>query len=123
MSLASIKFRRGHVPNFSSSRGIARFISERFGTTHGSRSKSRSFFGIPLGQLNPNLARWFEKNGFQSWQIAIGDVTAAGHWLVAQGIADRRSLGSLAGPMGAMRLSSPRSRSLNCSRRLSQSRR
>jgi len=45
------------------------------------------------GQLNPNLARWFEKNGFQSWQIAIGDVTAAGHWLVAQGSADSAKLG------------------------------
>ncbi|WP_293881881.1 S9 family peptidase [Sphingomonas sp.] len=31
---------------------------------------------------------WFEKNGFQSWQIAIGDVTDAGRWLVKQGIAN-----------------------------------
>jgi dipeptidyl aminopeptidase/acylaminoacyl peptidase len=36
---------------------------------------------------------WFEKNGFQSWRIAIGDVIAAGHWLVSQGIADPARLG------------------------------
>jgi dipeptidyl aminopeptidase/acylaminoacyl peptidase len=36
---------------------------------------------------------WFEKNGFQSWRIAIGDVLAAGHWLVSQGIADPAKLG------------------------------
>ena len=30
---------------------------------------------------------WFEKNGFQSWKTAIGDVNAAGKWLQAQGIA------------------------------------
>ncbi|MGB9332062.1 MAG: S9 family peptidase [Steroidobacteraceae bacterium] len=36
---------------------------------------------------------WFQKNGFRSWQVAIGDVTAAGHWLVSQGIADPAKLG------------------------------
>lgn len=30
---------------------------------------------------------WFQKNGFQSWQTAIGDVNDAGRWLQAQGIA------------------------------------
>jgi dipeptidyl aminopeptidase/acylaminoacyl peptidase len=30
---------------------------------------------------------WFQKNGFQSWQTAIGDVNDAGRWLVSQGIA------------------------------------
>ena len=30
---------------------------------------------------------WFQKNGFQSWKTAIGDVNAAGRWLEAQGIA------------------------------------
>lgn len=30
---------------------------------------------------------WFEKNGFRSWPIAIGDVLDGGRWLVAQGIA------------------------------------
>lgn len=32
-------------------------------------------------------AEWFQKNGFQSWRTAIGDVNDAGRWLVSQGIA------------------------------------
>jgi len=36
---------------------------------------------------------WFQKNGFRSWRIAIGDILAAGHWLVGQGIADPSKLG------------------------------
>jgi dipeptidyl aminopeptidase/acylaminoacyl peptidase len=35
---------------------------------------------------------WFQKNGFQSWRTAIGDVNDAGRWLVAQGIADPAKL-------------------------------
>jgi dipeptidyl aminopeptidase/acylaminoacyl peptidase len=35
---------------------------------------------------------YFAKNGFQSWQVAIGDVTDAGRWLVKQGIADPAKL-------------------------------
>jgi len=31
---------------------------------------------------------WYQKNGFRSWRTAIGDVTDAGRWLVAQKIAD-----------------------------------
>jgi dipeptidyl aminopeptidase/acylaminoacyl peptidase len=31
---------------------------------------------------------WYQKNGFQSWRTAIGDVNDAGRWLVSQGIAD-----------------------------------
>lgn len=31
--------------------------------------------------------KWFQKNGFQSWKTAIGDVDDAGRWLVKQGIA------------------------------------
>jgi dipeptidyl aminopeptidase/acylaminoacyl peptidase len=31
---------------------------------------------------------WFQDRGFKSWQVAIGDILDAGHWLVAQGIAD-----------------------------------
>jgi dipeptidyl aminopeptidase/acylaminoacyl peptidase len=30
---------------------------------------------------------WFQKNGFQSWRIAIGDVDDGGRWLLKQGIA------------------------------------
>ncbi|HMI21173.1 MAG TPA: alpha/beta fold hydrolase [Sphingomonas sp.] len=36
---------------------------------------------------------WFVNNGFKSWKTAIGDVNAAGRWLVAQGIADPAHLG------------------------------
>jgi dipeptidyl aminopeptidase/acylaminoacyl peptidase len=32
-------------------------------------------------------AEWFQENGWQSWQTAIGDVNAAGRWLTDQGIA------------------------------------
>jgi acetyl esterase/lipase len=35
---------------------------------------------------------WFEHNGFKSWDIAIGDVVAAGRWLVSAGIADPAKL-------------------------------
>lgn len=35
---------------------------------------------------------WFHENGFKSWQIAIGDVLDAGHWLVSQGIGDPERL-------------------------------
>jgi dipeptidyl aminopeptidase/acylaminoacyl peptidase len=35
---------------------------------------------------------WFQHNGFQSWPVAIGDVLAAGRWLVSQGIADPAKL-------------------------------
>lgn len=34
---------------------------------------------------------WFQKNGFQSWRTAVGDVNDGGRWLVAQG-ADARHL-------------------------------
>lgn len=36
---------------------------------------------------------WFQKNGFQSWKTAVGDVNDAGRWLVKQGIADPAKLG------------------------------
>jgi dipeptidyl aminopeptidase/acylaminoacyl peptidase len=35
---------------------------------------------------------WFEKNGFKSWAIVVGDVSAGGHWLVNQGVADPSKL-------------------------------
>ncbi|HEX7784036.1 MAG TPA: S9 family peptidase [Sphingobium sp.] len=38
---------------------------------------------------------WFEKNGFQSWRTAIGDVNDGGRWLVSQGIADPAKLAVL----------------------------
>jgi dipeptidyl aminopeptidase/acylaminoacyl peptidase len=36
---------------------------------------------------------WYQRNGFQSWRTAVGDVNDAGRWLVAQGIADPAKLG------------------------------
>lgn len=36
---------------------------------------------------------WFQKNGFQSWRAAVGDVVDAGRWLVSEGIADAKKLG------------------------------
>jgi dienelactone hydrolase len=30
---------------------------------------------------------WYQKNGFQSWRVAVGDVNDAGRWLTSQGIA------------------------------------
>jgi dienelactone hydrolase len=36
---------------------------------------------------------WFEENGFKSWNIAVGDIVAAGRWLVSEGIADPSKLG------------------------------
>lgn len=30
---------------------------------------------------------WYQKNGFQSWRTAVGDVNDGGRWLVSQGIA------------------------------------
>ncbi len=35
---------------------------------------------------------WFQRNGFQDWKIAIGDVTDAGKYLVREGIADPNRL-------------------------------
>ena len=35
---------------------------------------------------------WFQKNGFQGWRTAIGDVIDSGKWLVTQGIADPNRL-------------------------------
>ena len=37
--------------------------------------------------------QWFQTNGFQSWQVAVGDVNDAGRWLVSRGIADPAKLG------------------------------
>jgi acetyl esterase/lipase len=36
---------------------------------------------------------WYMKNGFKSWDVAIGDVVSAGRWLVSSGTADPAKLG------------------------------
>lgn len=55
---------------------------------------SQYFVAKGFAVLQPNYrgssglgTQWFEKNGFQSWETAIGDVNAAGRWLLDQGIA------------------------------------
>jgi dipeptidyl aminopeptidase/acylaminoacyl peptidase len=35
---------------------------------------------------------WFQKNGFQNWRAAIGDVDDGGRWLVSQGIVDAKKM-------------------------------
>lgn len=47
------------------------------------------------GVLQPNYRgsagygeAWFGRNGYQAWDVAIGDVNDAGKWLVSEGIAD-----------------------------------
>jgi dipeptidyl aminopeptidase/acylaminoacyl peptidase len=32
--------------------------------------------------------KWLQQNGYRSWRISIGDVTAGARWLASQGIAD-----------------------------------
>jgi dipeptidyl aminopeptidase/acylaminoacyl peptidase len=53
------------------------------------------FSNIGYAVLQPNYRgsagygdAWMHVNAFKSWRLAIGDVLDAGHWLVAQGIAD-----------------------------------
>jgi dipeptidyl aminopeptidase/acylaminoacyl peptidase len=35
---------------------------------------------------------WLQENGFKSWRTSIGDVAAAGKWMVGQGLADPAKL-------------------------------
>lgn len=39
--------------------------------------------------------QWFQKNGFQSWRTAIGDVNDGGRWLLSEGVADPTKLAIL----------------------------
>jgi dipeptidyl aminopeptidase/acylaminoacyl peptidase len=60
---------------------------------------SQFFAARGFAVLQPNFRgsagygdAWLREQGFKSWRIAIGDVLDAGHWLVAQGIADPAKL-------------------------------
>jgi dipeptidyl aminopeptidase/acylaminoacyl peptidase len=60
---------------------------------------SQYFAARGFAVLQPNFRgsagygdAWLSDNGFKSWRIAIGDVLDAGHWLIAQGIADPAKL-------------------------------
>lgn len=39
--------------------------------------------------------KWLQINGFQSWKVAIGDVTDSGRWLIAEGVADPKRMAIL----------------------------
>ncbi len=61
---------------------------------------AQSYAALGFAVLQPNYRgssgygdEWFQHNGFRSWDIAVGDVIAAGHWLVNAGIADPAKLG------------------------------
>jgi dipeptidyl aminopeptidase/acylaminoacyl peptidase len=63
---------------------------------------SQYFAARGFAVLQPNFRgsagygdAWLHDNGFKSWRVAIGDVLDAGHWLVAQGIADPARLSVL----------------------------
>jgi dipeptidyl aminopeptidase/acylaminoacyl peptidase len=58
-----------------------------------------SFAARGFAVLQPNFRgssgygdAWFQKNGFKSWPIAIGDVSDGARWLVREGIADPSKL-------------------------------
>jgi dipeptidyl aminopeptidase/acylaminoacyl peptidase len=61
---------------------------------------SQFFAARGYAVLQPNYrgsvgygSAWYQKNGFQSWRIAIGDVNDAGRWLLKEGIAAPGKLG------------------------------
>lgn len=60
---------------------------------------SQFFAARGFAVLQPNFRgsagygnAWFQKNGFQSWRTAIGDVNDGGRWLISQGIASADKL-------------------------------
>ena len=92
------------LPPGSSGRGLPAIVMPHGGP--GSRDEwgfdwmAQYFAHRGFAVLQPNFRgsagygdAWFQRNGFQSWPLAIGDVNDAGRWLVAQGIADPAKLG------------------------------
>ena len=61
---------------------------------------SQFYAAMGYAVLQPNFRgstgygdAWLQKNGFQSWKTAVGDVTDAGRWMVKEGIADPNRMG------------------------------
>ena len=87
------------IPKGSSGKGLPAIVMPHGGP--GARDEwgfdwlSQYFAARGYAVLQPNFRgssgygdAWFQKNGFQSWQSAIGDVADGARWLAAQGIAD-----------------------------------
>lgn len=87
------------LPPGSSGRGLPAIVMPHGGP--GSRDEwgfnwlAQFFASRGFAVIQPNYRgsagygdAWYQRNGFQSWRSAIGDVNDAGRWLVAQGIAD-----------------------------------
>lgn len=86
------------LPAGSSGKGLPAIVMPHGGP--GSRDEwgfdwwAQYFAARGFAVLQPNFrgsagygVGWFQKNGFQSWRTAIGDVNDAGRWLSKQGIA------------------------------------
>lgn len=91
------------LPAGSSGKGLPAIVMPHGGP--GSRDEwgfdwwAQFFAARGFAVIQPNFrgsagygSEWYQKNGFQSWRTAIGDVNAAGRWLVDQGIADPKKL-------------------------------
>ena len=94
------------LPSGSTGKGLPAIVMPHGGP--GSRDEwgfdwlAQYFAARGYAVLQPNYrgsagygAKWYEKNGFQSWRTAIGDVNDAGRWLIKQGIAAPEKLGIL----------------------------
>lgn len=91
------------LPVGSSGKGLAAIVMPHGGANArdelGFDWFAQFFAARGFAVLQPNYrgsggygAHWFQKNGFQSWKSAIGDVDDAGKWLVSTGIADPAKL-------------------------------
>ncbi len=90
-------------PGKSSAKGLPAIVMPHGGP--GSRDEwgfdwlSQYYAAQGYAVLQPNFRgstgygdAWFQKNGFQSWRTAVGDVNDGGRWLIAQGVADPAKL-------------------------------
>lgn len=84
-------------PGHEDAKGLPGIVLPHGGTSSrdawGFNWMSQYFANRGFAVLQPNFRgsagygdAWFEQNGFRSWRVAIGDIIAAGHWLVSQGV-------------------------------------